>query len=158
LRAHQAQPNEWVSSVNATSRPGLFINNGPPCPAAHAGGRGSSYAGYPQGHYPQQGQGNYNYRPNNNYGGGSGDRRQDNNSGRNGGGNGGNIHNGRNKNRPRCQICSYWGHMAGDCKNRFNPEFIINNNSLSRNSASTNSNNTPAPWVMDSGATDHMTS
>ena len=134
-------------------------NNGPSRPAAHVGGGGSSYTGYPQqGHYPQQGQGNNNYRPNDNYGGGGGDRRQDNNnSGRNGG-KGGNGRNGRNKNRPRCQICSYWGHTAGDCRNRFNPEFVINNNSRSGNSASTNSNNNPASWVMDSGATDHLTS
>ena len=39
LRAHQAQSNDWVSSVNAASRPGLYINNGPPRPAAHEIGR-----------------------------------------------------------------------------------------------------------------------
>ncbi|KAK1602429.1 hypothetical protein QYE76_037452 [Lolium multiflorum] len=89
--------------------------------------------------------GGNNNRSNDNYGGG--DRRQN-----NGGGNG---RNGRRKQRPQCQLCTYWGHEASDCRNRFNPEFAPPRQ-RSSNSASTSSND--SHWHMDTGATDHLTS
>jgi histone deacetylase 1/2 len=80
------------------------------------------------------------------------------------GNNGGNQPNGQSngrrgkKQRPQCQLCGYWGHDAFDCRNRFNQDFIRNNNSRrSGNAASMTSNNNLPPWLMDSGATDHIT-
>jgi hypothetical protein len=60
----------------------------------------------------------------------------------------------------QCQICNYWGHVASDCRNRFNPEFQPrNNNNQNVGNAVSTSYNTDAPiWHLDSGATDHLTS
>jgi hypothetical protein len=56
------------------------------------------------------------------------------NHGGNGGNHGGNGGGGQNRNggggkkqRPRCQICKYWGHEAYQCRNRFNQEFRVDN-------------------------------
>jgi hypothetical protein len=111
--------------------------------------------GRPPAGYSPQGQGSAS-RPNSC----GGDRRQNDGPNRNNnynrnGGNGRNG-NGRKSERPRCQICHYWGHEAGDCRNRYNPEFQPNTQ-CSGNSASTSSSDTPPPWLMDSGATDHLT-
>ena len=152
LQAQQLQSAEWTSSANAASRPGPFNTSGRPRPpeyppAQYGGGR-------PAG--PQQGQG----RP---YDGGN-DRQYNGGYSGGGGGNrpnaaqqtGGNGRNGK-KQRPRCQICGYWGHEAFDCRNRFNHDFRINNNQRSGNAASMSSVNS-SHWLMDTGATDHLTS
>ena len=140
IQAQQAEPQaeDWSSSANAVSRPGPYSNNGQPrpyngTPAAQSGGGGGR-----QQQQQQQGQGNMS-RPYDNNGGG-----------RNGG-------NGRNRQRPRCQLCGIWGHVAGDCRNRYNAEFKPNNQ-RSGNAASTSTSSTDyPPWLMDSGATDHLT-
>ena len=118
--AGQTQADDWSSSANAVSRPGSFPTAGQPSqqrsfdnnPGHQGNGQGSG-GGRPYVPHQQQGQVGNNNRSNDNYGGG--DRRQN-----NGGSNG---RNGRNRQRPCCQLCTYWGHEASDCRNRFNPEF-----------------------------------
>ena len=68
------------------------------------------------------------------------------NTGNNGGGGGR-----RNRWRPRCQICKNWGHEADDYRKRYDQD----HNFRSANSASTNT--VDFPWVLDTGATDHLT-
>ncbi|KAK1610107.1 hypothetical protein QYE76_033780 [Lolium multiflorum] len=160
LRAQQSQaPEEWVTSANAASRFGSY--NNPSQPRSYYPPSNQGTGGRPPAPYTQQGQGSGS-RPNS---GGGGDRRQYDGSNRTGGNdsrnndynrNGGNGRNGngRGKNRPRCQICYYWGHEARECRNRFNPEF----QPRSANAASTSSSDVPPPWLMDSGATEHLTS
>jgi hypothetical protein len=66
---------------------------------------------------------------------------------------GGNTRNGK-KQRPRCQICSYWGHEAWECCNRFNQDF-----QRASNTAATmmQQQTAPPPWLFGTGATDHFT-
>ena len=153
IRAQQAdaQVEDWSSSANAVSRPGPFSNTGQSRPSnGYSTGQGGGGGRPPAGGPPQQGQVYNNYRPSDNSGGGQ----------QNHGGGGRNGGNGRNRQRPRCQLCNIWGHVAGDCRNRYNPEFKTNTQ-RSGNAASTStapsSTDTP-PWLMDSGATDHLTS
>ena len=176
LQAQQAETVEWSSSANAASRPGVFGGgSGAPWPRAPAspaggppagsfqpgyGGRpnyggngGGQYtAGYGGGGYGQN-PGGYGQPYGQPAGGGNGRP----NYGGNGGGNRQNGGNGRRRQRPQCQICGYWGHIASECRNRFNPDFVrANNQQRSGNSASTSSH-VPPPWIMDTGATDHLT-
>jgi histone deacetylase 1/2 len=82
-------------------------------------------------------------------------------TGQNHGGNGGGGQNrnggGGKKQRPRCQICKYWGHEAYQCRNRFNQEFRVDKSNQRAGNAATMSH-PGAPWLMDSGSTDHITS
>ncbi|KAK1645128.1 hypothetical protein QYE76_062933 [Lolium multiflorum] len=137
--SQQAENEEWTSSANATMR-----SHAPSRPYVQGTGRPSG--GRPSGGYPQQqqqGQGGQ---------GGQDHRRP------NGGGGGGNTGNtGRRRWRPRCQICKNSGHEAPDCRQRFNQDYC-SGNPRSGNSASTSSNTDSGHWVMDSGATDHLTS
>jgi histone deacetylase 1/2 len=155
LQASQGQDAEWSSSANAATRPTsvadrpMQLSGGPYVP---------SYGHQSQGHNGGNGGGNY-YRPDNGRNGGGrgggngGGCNGSGGNGRNGGGNGGN---GR-RNRPRCQLCGYWGHAAADCRNCFDRDYR-GNNSRAGNSASTSNNNNNPHWYMDTGATDHLTS
>jgi histone deacetylase 1/2 len=181
LQAQQAETMEWSSSANAASRPGGFGGgSGAPWPRAPASLSGGPSAGsYPTGYgggnggRPTAGHGGGQYGTGGGtYGAGGGGYGQPYgqpasggnsrpNYGGNGGGNRQNGGNGRRRQRPQCQICGYWGHAASECRNRFNPEFVRANNSnnnqqRSGNSASTGSPVFP-PWIMDTGATDHLT-
>ncbi|KAK1603217.1 hypothetical protein QYE76_018220 [Lolium multiflorum] len=140
--SQQAETEEWTSSANATVRSHAPSRPYVQDPGRPSGGRPSG--GYPQ--QPQQGQG----------GQGGQDHRRPNGGG--GGGNTGNTGNtGRRRWRPRCQICKNWGHEAPDCRQRFDQDYY-SGNPRSGNSASTSSNTDSGHWVMDSGATDHLTS
>ncbi|KAK1662802.1 hypothetical protein QYE76_050961 [Lolium multiflorum] len=127
-----SQPSQQRPYDNNPGRPGT--GQGAGGDRRQSNGGSNNYGG-----------GGNNNRSNDNYGGG--DRRQ-----YNGGGNG---RNSRKKQRPQCQLCTYWGHEASDCRNRFNPEFAPPRQ-RSGNSASTISND--SHWHMDTGATDHLTS
>jgi histone deacetylase 1/2 len=141
MQAQQAQDDEWTSAAHAASRAGSYSNNSRPraqdySPVQSGGGR-------PSGNSYQQGQGRTDQQQSGGYGNG-GNQQQSARRGK--------------KQRPQCQLCGYWGHDAFDCKNRFNQDFVRNNNSRrSGNAASTTSNNSLPPWLMDSGATDHIT-
>jgi histone deacetylase 1/2 len=160
LQAAQAQEDvDFISSANAAARPGFYNNPSRPrssdfAPVQYSGGSsGGSNA------YSQQGQGrSYN---GGNYQGGN-DRQQSQSGGYGGGNerqhNGGNGGGGRKKRqRPRCQICNYWGHQAYQCKNRFNPDFRADNNSNQRSGNGVTTSHNPPHWLMDSGASDHFT-
>ncbi|KAK1631674.1 hypothetical protein QYE76_005989 [Lolium multiflorum] len=176
LQAHQAQVEGWTSSANAASRPPPPADHRPrapdyytpPAPGAyrpsgggnqHGGGGGNPYGGHNSygGHNPYGGQntyggGNaYENRGGGNNGGGCKGRA----GGRGGGGrNGG----GRQRWRPRCDYCGYWGHLAPDCR-RAAEDQRANNfiTQRSGNTASTSGGGNPQ-WHLDSGATDHLTS
>ena len=147
MQAQQTQDEEWTSAANAASRSGSFNNNSRPrapefAPVQYGGGR-------PAGNPYQQG-GRNDPHQSGGYGTGGGHQPNGQTGGRGG-----------KKNRPRCQLCGYWGHDVFDCRNRFNQDFTRNNNNNNRrsgNAASTNSGNHIPPWLMDSGATDHITS
>ncbi|XP_071680225.1 uncharacterized protein [Lolium perenne] len=163
LQAQQAHAEGWTSSVNSAMRPHpAFQGGGPPSrpfgndvqqgPARTGGGGNSGYGRNDGGNYGRGDGGNFGGR----------------NDGRTGGGNGGGWNDGRNNNRnggggygqqrrwrPRCQICGNWGHVAKDCRNRFDTNYQPPQQ-RGGNAATTNYNNNP--WIMDSGATDHLTS
>ncbi|XP_071683602.1 uncharacterized protein [Lolium perenne] len=141
MQTQQTQDDEWTSAANAASRAGSYSNNSrpraPDYSPVHSGG------GHPSGNSYQQGQGRTDQQQSGGYGNG-GNQQQSARRGK--------------KQHPQCQLCGYWGHDAFDCKNSFNQDFIRNNNSRrSGNAASTTSNNSLPPWLMDSGATDHIT-
>lgn len=104
-----------------------------------------------------------------------------------GGGRGGRFRGGgrANGNRPQCQVCGRFGHMAWQCFHRFNHQFVSPfsqslNQFSSPFSSTPRMNNTPAPstsvhqpmqallaspdghfdasWYPDSGASNHITS
>jgi hypothetical protein len=126
MQAAQGPTTEdWQSSANAAQRSGPSgdQNGGPPRAFDRYSPAGDTR---PTGNYGQQGQGRYggNDQPNRN--GGNGGR----NGGDNGGGNGGRD-GGRNGRRwrPRCQLCTNWGHEASDCRSRFDHNYHRTNNS-----------------------------
>jgi hypothetical protein len=130
------------SSANAAMRGGR----------GRFGGRGGGGRGYQGSGNPQDG-GNSGQ---NGYNGGNNGRGRGNynNNGRGrGNGSGGN---GRGD-RPRCQVCYIQGHVASDCCYRFDPDFVPRE----RTAANVNNGghyNNNGGWVMDTGATDHITS
>ncbi|XP_071683216.1 uncharacterized protein [Lolium perenne] len=100
----------------------------------HNGGGGNHYGG-----------GQQNYRGNRNGGGGQGNGSNTGGGAGNGGGGGG-----RRRTRCQCQICGIWGHDALICRNRFNQVYQADE----QRSGNSSANHT---WIMDSGATDHLT-
>ncbi|KAK1606785.1 hypothetical protein QYE76_030467 [Lolium multiflorum] len=180
LQAQQAQVEGWTSSANAASRPPPPADHRPrapdyytpPAPGAyrpngggtqHGGGGGNPYGGHNSygGHNPYGNPygGHNTYGGGNTYenrgGGNSGGGRNGRGGGRGGGGrNGG----GRQRWRPRCDYCGYWGHLAPDCR-RAAEDQRANNfiTQRSGNAASTSGGGNPQ-WHLDSGATDHLTS
>lgn len=154
MQVQQAETEEWPSSANVVSRPSHQQGSGYQSafsPPAQGGGRPAGQPSHQSG--PNGGGGGGGRQ---NYGGNGGDQGRP-NFNNNGTGNGRNG-NGRRRQHPQCQICTYWGHAAADCRNRYNPDFQPRGNSQrSGNSASTSSTDVP-PWFMDSGATDHLTS
>ncbi|KAM1941804.1 hypothetical protein ACFX13_029341 [Malus domestica] len=61
--------------------------------------------------------------------------------------------------RTSCQICNSFDHEALDCYERMNPAFAgrIPPAKLAAMCAHTGSKQSPTPWLMDSGATSHIT-
>ncbi|XP_051218697.2 uncharacterized protein [Lolium perenne] len=164
-----AETEEWTSSANAAARGGAPWQPRAPSPAFSGGGSQPVYGGGNNGRPTYGGNGGGGYGPPAGghaqpYGppaGGNGGRPTGGNYGGNGGGGNRGQNGGRRRQRPQCQICGYWGHSADDCRNRFNPDFVRgsnqqrtgNNQQRAGNSASTSS----PPWMMDTGATDHLT-
>jgi hypothetical protein len=105
-------------------------------------GYGGGYGGY---------QGGFN-------GGGNGGGRGH-NPGRDGSAQGGGGGRGRGGGKSTCQICGIYGHDALRCYSRFNhaiqPE--TSNRQASYSYSTSNANDYGDNWVLDSGATDHMT-
>ncbi|XP_073363510.1 uncharacterized protein [Aegilops tauschii subsp. strangulata] len=137
LQQQQSELEDWQSSANAASRPVYHNNPGRAPDSGRPSDRRPSAGSLPPGsggYGPSQG--NAPGRNNNNGG-----------NNRNGGGNGG----GRRRWRPRCQICKNWGHEAGNCRSRYDHDH------RSANSASTSSSHEPPHWILDMGATDHLT-
>jgi histone deacetylase 1/2 len=139
---------EFSTSANAVSRQGDATRGGGRLFVDNNGGRfGSRPTGQPsRGGQQQQSQGQRGNRPNQGGGGGGGNG---------GGGNSGGGKGGRRRNRPQCQICTYWGHDALQCKQRFNQAFQYEDNRAG-NSAAYQAG-TGQSWLFDTGATDHLT-
>jgi hypothetical protein len=130
------------SSANAAMRGGC----------GRFGGRGGGGCGYQGRGNPQDGGNGCQ----NGYNGGNNGRGRGNynNNGRSRGNSSGG--NGRGD-RPRCQVCYVQGHVASDCWYRFDPDFVPRE----RTTANVNNGghyNNNGGWVMDTGATDHITS
>jgi hypothetical protein len=140
MQVQQAETEEWPSSANVVSRPSHQQGSGYQSafsPPAQGGGRPAGQPSHQSG--PNGGGGGGGRQ---NYGGNGGDQGRP-NFNNNGTGNGRNG-NGRRRQRPQCQICTYWGHAAADCRNRYNPDFQPRGNSQrSGNSASTSSTDVP---------------
>lgn len=147
------------SSVNAAQRGGRgrFGRGGGRGPQGRGnnGGGGYGNGGYGNAGFNNNGpnnsnggRGNYNTNGRGNF--------NNNGRGRGNGGNGGQ--------RPRCQVCNVTGHVAMDCWYRFDQDFVprersanaanYNNNGGQYNNYGGNGNG----WVVDTGATDHVTS
>ncbi|CAM0957037.1 unnamed protein product [Alopecurus aequalis] len=110
------------------------------------GDNGGGHGNY-GGNYGGNGGGHGNYGGN--YGGGRGD-----NSGRGNAQGGGRGRGGKST----CQICGVYGHDALRCYSRFNHAIQPETSNRSANFTSSNDGYTSEPtWLMDSGATDHMT-
>jgi histone deacetylase 1/2 len=128
LQEQQDQSADWSSSANFVSRPGLYSNPGRPrAPEFPAGasrqpGAYQPVPGYSGNGRPYGGQGNAAPPGGQHTGGQAGGRHNY------GGNDGGSRQNNHRRQRPQCQICNYWGHVALDCRNRFNPEFQPRNN------------------------------
>jgi hypothetical protein len=176
LVSHEAMQEtveiDFSSSANAVSRRnqggGRFGGGQGGAPQSGGGRQGSSYqgqegggyngGGYNGGGYQGQGggyQGNQGPRNGERIGGGQGGGGQGggrNNDGSNSGG--GNSGGGR---RPctRCQIYDIWGHEALSYCNLFNQVYQADY-SRSGNATSTSQSDLPH-WLVDSGATDHLT-
>jgi histone deacetylase 1/2 len=147
--SQEADDDSWSSSANSVSRSGPT--------GAGTGRPRTQETGRPSGGYQPQ-QGGQDRRYNGGGGGNTGRNNLGGNYSRNNGGtnNGRNGRNNGRRSRPRCQLCGYWGHEAADCRNRFDQDYYPEH-SRSANHASTS--NTEAPhWLVDSGATDHLTS
>ncbi|XP_073360083.1 uncharacterized protein [Aegilops tauschii subsp. strangulata] len=150
LQAQQSAVEGWSPSANAVTRSGSY-----------GAGRRAPYSDpylSPVGGRPTDGHGQPGQSRQGGNGGNSGGRERNagyaGNGRQGGGGNAGNNSGGggrRNRWRPRCQICKNWGHEADDCRKRYDQDY----NSRSANSASTNT--VDFPWVLDTGATDHLT-
>nr|XP_040249506.1 glycine, alanine and asparagine-rich protein-like [Aegilops tauschii subsp. strangulata] len=150
-QAQQSAVEGWSPSANAVTRSGSY----------GAGGRAPFSDPYPShgGERPADGHGQPGQNRQGGNGGNTGGR--DRNAGyagngrQGGGGNAGNNNGGgggrRNRWRPRCQFCKNWGHEADDCRKRYDQD----HNSCTANLASTNT--VDFPWVLDTGATDHLT-
>jgi len=65
---------------------------------------------------------------------------------------------GSSSNRPLCQVCNRYGHVALDCYNRFNEAYTREQPSQAQAYLSAPSSNTYQNWYPDSGATHHLTS
>ncbi|XP_020251834.1 cold shock domain-containing protein 3-like [Asparagus officinalis] len=74
-----------------------------------------------------------------------------------GGGRGRGRGRGRNNGGPRCQVCGIPGHIALNCRNRFNHSYQPDEY-RGGNSATTGGYNGDTNWYIDTGATDHLTS
>ena len=141
LQQQQSELEDWQSSANAASRPVYNTTSG------RAAESGRQSGGRPSAGSLPPSSGGYG----NNQGIASGHNNNGGN-GRNGGGNEGGNGGGRNRRwRPRCQICKNWGHEAGDCRSRYDHDH------RAANSASTSSSHEPPHWILDTGATDHLT-
>jgi hypothetical protein len=65
---------------------------------------------------------------------------------------------GSSSNRPLCQVCNRYGHVALDCYNRFNEAYTREQPSQTQAYLSAPSSSTDHNWYPDSGATHHLTS
>ena len=84
-----------------------------------------------------------------------------------GGGGGGRRWHTADGNRPLCQLCNTLGHVSARCFKRFDQDFLgIGNdqNNLQRQvsmvmhgKGKTQTYSVESPWIMDTGATDHLT-
>jgi histone deacetylase 1/2 len=131
------------------------------------GGGGYNGGGYQGGGYQGNQGGGYQGHQGPRNGGRNGGRGQGGGSqgggyqGQGGGGQGGGRNNGGGNDgcgrRPHvcCQICGIWGHEALSCRNHFNQVYQADDTG-SGNAAST-SQSDPPHWLVDSGATDHLT-
>jgi hypothetical protein len=149
LQAQQAQNEGWSSSVNAAVRPNpTFPSGGFPRPNGGDGQQGQPRPGGNTGGYGRNEGGGYGCNDGGGYGRNDGGGYGRNDGSRNGGNGGGWNNNGRNGGqqqrrwRPKCQICGNWGHVAKDCRNRFDANFQPPQQK-SGNAATTNYNNNP---------------
>jgi hypothetical protein len=65
---------------------------------------------------------------------------------------------GSSSNRPLCQVCNRYGHVALDCYNRFNEAYTREQPSQAHAYLSAPSSSIDQNWYPDSGATHHLTS
>lgn len=63
---------------------------------------------------------------------------------------------GRGRGGPRCQVCGIPGHIALNCRNRFNHAYQ-NEEYRGGNSVTYGNYNNDQNWYLDTGATDHLT-
>jgi histone deacetylase 1/2 len=145
------------------------VSNGSPQfqHSANTASRGGGYGGFQRGGGGRgRGDGGRGYGGGRNYNngggyngggyGGGGGRNGGNNSRRGNGQGGGRGRNGGRGGKSTCQICGTYGHDALRCYNRFN--HAIQPETSNRAANYSNSNEIAEPtWIMDSGATDHMT-